>query len=267
MNKAIKKHEIKAIFFDIDGTLLSFKTHSVLPSTVEAFSRLRKEGIKLFVATGRTLNEINNLDDLTFDGYITMNGAYCVDAAHKLIHKEVIPPEDIEALFRYLKEKEPFPCVLATQEEDVMNHVNESVLELTRMVDLPVPKIKDFGEMANDQILQMVIFVDKQKEIELMQNVLVNCHVNRWHPSFADVNRSGVSKQLGIDRMLEYHKIDLSETMAFGDGGNDIQMLQHVAVGIAMGNANDEVKRVAGYVTDSIDNDGIWNALQRFLWH
>jgi hydroxymethylpyrimidine pyrophosphatase-like HAD family hydrolase len=52
--------------------------------------------------------------------------------------------------------------------------------------------------------------------------------------------------------------------MAFGDGGNDIPMLQHVACGIAMGNASDEVKAVAGYVTDSVDDDGLTNALRHF---
>lgn len=262
----MKKHKIKAVFFDIDGTLLSFNTHSVPPSTVKALSKLKEEGIKIFAATGRTLDEMSGLSDLPFDGYVTMNGSYCVDAAYNLIHREIIPPEDIEALLRHLKEKEPFPCALVTHEEKIINYMDESVLEVIRLVDIPPPEIKDFCEIENDQILQMEIFVDKQKESEIMQDVLVNCYANRWHASFMDVNRSGASKQTGIDRMLEHYKIDLSETMAFGDGGNDISMLQHVAIGIAMGNAGDEVKRVAGYVTDSVDNDGIWNALQRFLW-
>ena len=52
--------------------------------------------------------------------------------------------------------------------------------------------------------------------------------------------------------------------MAFGDGGNDITMLQHVAVGVAMGNANPEVKEIADYITDDVDSDGIWNALKHF---
>ncbi|MDR0348571.1 MAG: HAD hydrolase family protein, partial [Tannerella sp.] len=65
-------------------------------------------------------------------------------------------------------------------------------------------------------------------------------------------------------RILEHYGISLSETMAFGDGGNDIPMLQHVACGIAMGNASDEVKAVAGYVTDSVDDDGLTNALRHF---
>ena len=260
------KHKIKAIFFDIDGTLLSFKTHVVPPSTIEAFSKLKKQGIKLFIATGRALGEINNLDDLTFDGYISMNGAYCVNSTYEVIHKDAIPSEDIDALIRYLEEEEQFPCIATTAENNVVNCLNEQMLALSRLVDLPLPQIKNFREIDKDHIFQLALFVDQQKETEIMQNVLVHCQSSRWHHSFADANKMGVSKQSGIDRMLEYHGIQLSETMAFGDGGNDISMLQHVAIGVAMGNADENVKSVADYVTDSVDDDGIMKALQQLLW-
>ena len=65
---------VKAIFFDIDGTLVSFKTHEVPRSTIDALDILRKKGIKVFIATGRHYSSINNLGNLTFDGYITLNG-------------------------------------------------------------------------------------------------------------------------------------------------------------------------------------------------
>ena len=68
---------IKAVFFDIDGTLVSFKTHAIPQSTIEALAALRERGIKVFIATGRPLVAINNLGDQVFDGYVTMNGG-CV---------------------------------------------------------------------------------------------------------------------------------------------------------------------------------------------
>ena len=67
---------IKAVFFDIDGTLVSFKTHRVPESTVKAIAALRDRGVRVFVASGRHLLSINNLGDLQFDGYITLNGGY-----------------------------------------------------------------------------------------------------------------------------------------------------------------------------------------------
>ena len=72
-----------------------------------------------------------------------------------------------------------------------------------------------------------------------------------------------MSKRSGIDHLLEYYGIPLDQTMAFGDGGNDIQMLEHVHLGVAMGNAVDSAKQAADYVTDPVDDDGISNALYR----
>ena len=86
----------------------------------------------------------------------------------------------------------------------------------------------------------------------------------RWHELFADVVAGNVSKSAGIDAMIDHYGIGLSETMAFGDGGNDILMLDHVAIGIAMGNAGDKVKEHADYITDDADKDGILHALQHF---
>ena len=97
-----------------------------------------------------------------------------------------------------------------------------------------------------------------------MSNVLKNSAASRWHFSFADVNPKCSGKNVGIDKIIEYYSIDLSETIAFGDGGNDISMIKHAAIGVAMGNANDDVKEVADYVTDSVDEDGIYNALKHF---
>ena len=64
--------------------------------------------------------------------------------------------------------------------------------------------------------------------------------------------------------MLDYFGMDVSETMSFGDGGNDIPMLQYAHIGVAMGNATDNVKEIADYVTTSVDEDGIANALKHF---
>ena len=80
----------------------------------------------------------------------------------------------------------------------------------------------------------------------------------------ADIVAEGVSKSAGIDTIIDYYGIDLSETMAFGDGGNDIPMLDHAALSIVMGNANDKVKEHADYVTDDVDKDGVWHALHHY---
>lgn len=255
--------KIKAIFFDIDGTLVSFKTHQVPQSTIDALEELRKKDIKVFVATGRMLKMVDVLDGIPFDGYITYNGAYCVDEQHNEIYANPFAKEDLEMLVRHL-EKDPFPVSFMKRHEMTVNYLDEKVTTVASHIDVAPPREENPRHTMLDEVYQFCIYVDYEKEKWLMENVLVNHQSNRWTPLFADVNVKGNTKQSGIDQILKHYNIDLSETMAFGDGGNDIPMLKHVAVGVAMGNASEEVKKSADYITDTVDENGIRNALVKF---
>ena len=126
-------------------------------------------------------------------------------------------------------------------------------------LDVYKRQAKDCSEVVHKKIYQCMCFVDEKEEKELLK-VMPHCHASRWYPTFCDISPMGGSKQHGIDKFLKYYDIDLSSTMAFGDGGNDIPMLQHVAISVAMNNASDEVKSVVDYVTDDVDHDGIYKA-------
>jgi Cof subfamily protein (haloacid dehalogenase superfamily) len=254
---------IKAIFFDIDGTLVSVKTHKVPSSAVEAITKAKEKGIKVFIATGRAYAQIPDMCGLQFDGRITLNGVYCVTGSGEVVVKQPIPKEDLEAVIR-AQEKEPFPCSFMTKEKIVVNYAAPRVREMAKMVNLPVPEEKDLREVAKEDIFQVNIYVDEEQERQLMREVFVHCEAVRWNTLFADINIRGFSKQTGIDKFLEYYRLRLDETMAFGDGGNDVSMLKHVAVGVAMGNAMDEVKAIADYITSSVDDDGIYHAMKHF---
>ncbi|MDR2470295.1 MAG: Cof-type HAD-IIB family hydrolase [Tannerella sp.] len=257
-------NRIKAIFFDIDGTLVSFRTHSVPLSALRALDSLRANGVKTFVATGRMLSMITALNGIPFDGYITNNGAYCVDAScQKVIYACPVPQEDLEALVDHL-EKDPFPVAFMPSDVITVNCVNETVKQVACHLDTPLPRVEDPRLTIRKEIFQFSPYVNDEKTRYLEQYICPHCTASRWMPLFADVNVRGVSKQTGIDRMLDYYGLSLSETMAFGDGGNDIPMLKHVAVGVAMGNASEHVKVVADYTTTSVDEDGIYHALRHF---
>ena len=90
------------------------------------------------------------------------------------------------------------------------------------------------------------------------------CASGRWYPTFCDITSATADKARGIRAMADYLGFDISETMAFGDGGNDRPMLCAAGIGVAMGNAVDEVKAHADYVTSTVDEDGVWNALRHF---
>ena len=148
---------IKAVFFDIDGTLVSFKTHEVPPSTVAALEALRGKGVKVFIATGRQRGSINNLGTLQFDGYITLNGGYCI-AGDEVIYKRAIPQEDIEALIRYQQEK-PFPCALVEEEAIFQNYIDDNALSLYGMLNFPLPPTRPFEENNGKEVFQLIAFV------------------------------------------------------------------------------------------------------------
>lgn len=91
---------------------------------------------------------------------------------------------------------------------------------------------------------------------------LPNLSASRWHPYFADINVKGVNKATGMEDFAAYFDLDLSQSLAFGNGGNDIPMLRRAGIGIAMGNASMAVKSVAKYVTGAVDDNGIEKALR-----
>ncbi|OEJ14510.1 hydrolase [Brachyspira hampsonii] len=260
---------IKAVFFDIDGTLVSFNTHKISNYSKEAIKILKEKGIKIFIASGRALFQIDNLDGLEFDGYITINGGSCFindNGSYKEIYRVSLDKNDLFSLVDYL-DKDKFPCTLITSNNLYINYMGDAISHLYNMANVKVPDFIDFNDYISnnyESILQLNIFVDEDKEKYLMDNVLKNSKSSRWHFSFADVNSKYAGKEVGIDKIIEYYGIDLSETMAIGDGGNDISMIKHAAIGVAMGNANENVKNIADYITDDVDNDGVYKALKHF---
>ena len=146
---------VKAIFFDIDGTLVSFKTHKIPASTQEALKALRDKGIKIFIATGRPQCLINNLGDLEFDGYITVNGSYCFTAGHQPIYKGCIPQEDIERLITF-QQSHPVPFVFAYGNEMFVTEVNDRVQAVSDLIEIPVPPVASIEEARGKDILQIM---------------------------------------------------------------------------------------------------------------
>lgn len=255
--------KIEAVFFDIDGTLLSFKTHEVPPSTEEALALLQAKGIKIILSTGRSINSIDHVKYLDFDGYITFNGGYCVTKEGYILFRQAIDARDIESLLKYANEN-PLSFSFMSEKEITIHDVTPEIAGMYAHLNLPVPPLVDINNVDIHAVLQTNIFLGPEDEKQFMEQVMPNSLASRWTPLFADVNPKGQSKKLGIDVFCDYFGIDITKTMAFGDGGNDISMLQHVALGVAMGNANPEVKEIADYITDDVDSDGIWNALKHF---
>lgn len=253
---------IKAIFLDVDGTLVSFKTHRISESTKRALDRVRENGIMTFVATGRQLSSIDNLGGWTPDGYVTVNGGFClVDS--KVVHKRVIEPDDVTALLDRLEKERLFPFVFIHRDGNCMNYANDKVHEALKQIDIAEPPVNSIDEIRRMEIFQILGFFGEHEEPEVMK-LLPHCHTTRWTHLFADIIPAETDKWDGISSVLEHLGIAPEETMAFGDGGNDITMLRGAGIGVAMGNAGESVRGAADYVTSSVDDEGVAAALKHF---
>lgn len=257
---------IKAIFFDIDGTLVPFQSHGVPASTRQAIHEARQNGVKVFICTGRPLQYIDNLEGVEYDGMVTVTGALCTDEKGQVLGTRCIPKSDVASLLDYLHgQEDPTPFMVVAKDRMYANNLErDDVKYITTFLNVPQLDYLPLEEAVNDQVLQLIGFFREEEETYLMSHVLKQCMPMRWHESFADLVAQGVSKSAGIDTMIAHYGIDLSETMAFGDGGNDIPMLDHAAISVVMGNATDAVKAHAHYITDDVDKDGVLHALQHF---
>jgi Cof subfamily protein (haloacid dehalogenase superfamily) len=253
---------IKAVFLDIDGTMLSFETHRVPDNTRMALQEARNRGIKIFVSTGRHGSDIINLDGLEFDGYITLNGAYCW-IGDQVIFKKHIPHEDLAAFIHYDEAVKPVPCFFVEADHVFANREDALVTQMMELVEFTPRPVVPSHEFLGKEIFQLTAFFPDEDESTVMQH-LPGCGVTRWYPTFADIVARDIDKSVGLERIGACFGFNRDEMMAIGDGGNDISMIQYAGIGIAMGNADENVKRIADYVTASVDDDGIGKAFRKF---
>lgn len=254
---------IKAIFFDIDGTLVSFQTHRVSDALLDGLHRLRGRGVKLFLATGRHRSAIAAASGVfPFDGFITLNGQYCF-TQERVLRSNPIPQAQAAQLVKLLEDT-GLPCILLEERETYMVNPSPRTELFPQQLDIPLPPVLPLRHILGREVYQAVAFFTREEELAAGPRFFPGLEAMRWHPDFVDVIAPGGGKDQGMDAILAHFGIPLEATMAFGDGENDLPMLRHAHIGVAMGNAGSYVKSHADYVTGTVDEDGILAALEHF---
>lgn len=250
---------IKAAFFDIDGTLLSFTTHRVSPGTVEAFAALRRNGVRTFISSGRPKILIPHMP-VAFDGYVTMNGGYCFVGSQVLL-RNPIPQDETDCWLHYADSEHLCTMIFTEHDMYVNTHTDPVANAIRNQLEFTMPPLLPTLQMLGRETYQIIAIMPALRDQAVLQ-MLPHCRLPRWHPQFSDLVNAHNSKASGIESILHHYGIRRDECIGFGDGGNDVEMLDYCGIGVAMGNADETVKAHADFVTTSVDDEGIAHALR-----
>jgi len=253
---------IQVVYLDFDNTLYSHLSGQIPKSTIKAIEMLHKNKIKVFLCTGRTYSEMKYFDTskVKLDGMILGNGQVIYDDQDNIIYKKPIEGLLKTKLIEIFKEKQ-VPLFLSTIDEIIINYVDEKVIEVQKEIDTVVPRS---AEYYNEDFFMAAAFIKNNKQRKIIEDLSDIAEITYWHEGAVDIVPKGISKAMGVRVVNEMYGFDMDKTLAIGDGDNDIEMLKDCHIGIAMGNSPDNIKEISDYVTDHIDNDGIYNALKHY---
>lgn len=254
---------IRAAFFDIDGTLLPSRAPQVPASTRSALETLHRRGVRLFVATGRPpvhLPRLQALAGLPFDGYVMMNGQYCFLADGTELYCHAIEPAALRMLVPYIQ-REQISVGFIEKDRSTYNLINARSAEHCRMMGFTTGDVSARIETA--PIYQLSAFFPAEQQQAFLRHC-PGCVAVRWNDDFVDVLPAGGGKTQGIAQVLAALGLHREQSIAFGDGENDVEMLRFAGIGVAMGNACPEAKAAADYITGDVRNDGLALALAHF---
>ena len=248
---------IKIVFFDIDGTLLKLEAKQMTEKTLETLHKLQEKGIKICIATGRTPVSLPKFEGIEFDAYLTFNGSYCYTKDGEDIFSNPIPHVDVEILLRNAKSMDRHVSV-AIKSRLAANGSDADLEEYYAFAHIPLEVADDFDEVVNEEVYQIMLACREEEYADMLKDVK-GARITAWWDKAVDIIPSNGGKGIGIEKMLEYYGFDRLEALAFGDGSNDIEMLQTVGTGVAMGNAKDNVKAIADEVCGDVADDGIYH--------
>lgn len=248
------------IFFDIDGTLLNHEKRLPL-STKQAVAALKETGHEVAIATGRAPFMFEDIrKELDINTYVSYNGQYVV-ANNKVIYKNPLSTETLTALTQAAEANE-HPLVYMDH-EDMKATVEDHPYMQESIGTLKIDRYPTHNPryLEEREIYQSLLFCKDGDEAQYT-NAFEQFRFVRWHPLSTDVLPAGGSKARGLQAVMEAFDFQTEHVYAFGDGLNDIEMLQFAGHGVAMGNAEDEVKKAARYVTKDVQDDGIVHGLE-----
>ena len=266
------------IALDLDGTLTNSEKN-ITPRTFDALMKAQLEGVRLVLASGRPTFGIaalaNQLQLADYGGYVlSYNGGRIIDWCEKtVIFSQVVDQKLVPILYDFA-EKAQLPIVTYLPEAILASkNEGEYLAEEARINGMPVVVAQNFVEEAMQIAGGSTKFLIPgepelliQLESEMKAAHSEQMEVFRSAPFFLELPPKGIDKAQSLQRLLTHLGLERESLMAFGDGFNDLSMIQFAGQGVAMANAVEEVKSIADFVTTSNEEDGIAHALEQLLF-
>lgn len=272
----------KIIFLDVDGTLVDYENR--LPeSAVKAIRGARENGHRVYICTGRSKAEVyQELWDIGLDGMIGGNGSYVEDHETVILH-QLITLEQCKRIVDWLHSRklefylESNNGLFAS--EKFAEKAQPSIREYSRrkgkdnadgytVADV-FPDMIYGGQLYRNDLNKVSYLLDSYQDYLDTKEQFPDMENGTWGGAgetalFGDLGVKGISKGKAISSLLDYLGARQEDTIAFGDAKIDIPMLEYCYTGIAMGNGGPEIKAMADYVTESVEEDGLYHAFVRY---
>lgn len=249
----------KIIFFDIDRTLYNPETKSIPESTIEALKALHKrEDVEIAIATGRAYYMLHIIDEIKefIDIYVLINGQIIIHEG-ETIYKNPLSTSDVKKVVD-LFEEHNLQYGFLGEHTETLNIVDEKGKKAFELVSMNLPDVDPHFYKENE-VFQMWAFCDDEHH-QFFKDKLNHLSLVPWLGEGFDLLSKGMSKEQGIRKILDILDVPRENSIAFGDGENDLEMLDYCGFSVAMGNASNNAKKHADYITDDIDKDGIFKA-------
>lgn len=257
---------IKAVFLDVDGTMVSFRQKLISDQLAADLAALRERGIQTFICSGRALQDLENtgmLRGARFDGYLTLGGQYCCDGDGTPFRDAPISREDLRGAYEVFRACPHLCAVMEGNGESYLTQFNDRVREIYEFLHTEPYPVRGPEWLLEGTVYQIAPFVTPEEE-KLLVEAMPGCIHTRWHPKGIDILAKGGGKGPAVRAVLERYGLAREEIMAFGDGENDMSMMAEAGISVAMGNGTDAVKAMAGYVAGTVEEDGVSKALRHF---
>lgn len=269
----------KLICLDMDGTLLNSKG-KVSDRNIEAIRAASEKGVKVTICTGRIFTSAAYYADLlgVKVPVIALNGAYIKEKDRdEVIYKSILGKENCQKILSVLKKYNIYPHFNAPDIvfTEKLIYSSEGYSKMNK--DLPeqwkinIKSVEDWNktfEEYDDYITKCIAIDDNVEKIQQAKDELLKYEelevVSSWYNNF-EVMCKGVSKGRAVEVLAGFYNIKREEVMCIGDNENDLSMIKYAGLGVAMGNAEESVKKVAQFVTDTNNEDGVAKAIEKFI--